>query len=56
MKRREFLAASGAALAMPFLARGAFAAVGGRALPIPPLVETGADQTLLTAAPGQSAF
>lgn len=56
MHRRQVLTTGLATLALPMLGRGAFAAVSGRPLPIPPLAEAGGGVTTLTAAFGQSAF
>jgi len=56
MKRRDFMATGAMALASPYLTGTAFAAAGGRALPIPPLIDTGEAETSLLAQYGQTAF
>jgi len=54
--RRTLIAGTAVVLAAPHIARPAFAAVSGRALPIPPLADTSGGVTTLDAAAGESPF
>ncbi|MCI5076338.1 multicopper oxidase domain-containing protein [Oricola sp.] len=56
LTRRTFLAGASAGLALPYLSKGASAAIGGQPLPIPPLVEASGSPIELEAIGGQTGF
>lgn len=54
--RRAFLSGAASTLALPYLGRGAFAAVPGRPLPIPPLIDAGGSPSEIVAREATTSF